>query len=350
MRQLLLICSAVIGGYLLMTAGMILPWLFGPMIAAVLFSKFSKKPIIWPKILGDLGLFILGAQIGATFTKEVVMDIKYDAVNIIVLNILLLAAAVLLSLLFARIVDCTFETALLSSIPGALSQMIIMAEENDRANLLIVTLSQTSRLLFVIIIVPLVSSLNASETTQAAAEHVSSVFHVLSLSEILMIAALALMLYLLMKKIHFPVPELLAPIFAIIGWNLSTELTFSIPYMWIAGAQVMFGIRIGLQMYSLSNQLSIRLFAGIVVQNLLLVGATIVIVILFTRFTVHPFNDLFLSAAPGGMAQIIVVGLETRANVAMISSYHIFRIFFILLVIAPLVQYILNKRQIDNSF
>ena len=45
--------------------------------------------------------------------------------------------------------------------------------------------------------------------------------------------------------------------------------------------------------------------------------------LLFQLFINENINDLFLSAAPGGMAQIIVVALETGGDVAMISSYHI---------------------------
>lgn len=42
-------------------------------------------------------------------------------------------------------------------IPGALSQMLIMAEEDKRANILVVSLTQTSRIIFVVILVPLIS-------------------------------------------------------------------------------------------------------------------------------------------------------------------------------------------------
>ncbi|TDM13022.1 AbrB family transcriptional regulator [Macrococcus lamae] len=349
MVQVLLIVSALLAGFILMKVGMILPWLFGPIIAAVLFSKVSNKKATWPHVLGDAGLFILGAQIGATFTNEVVMDIKNDILNIIILNIMILLAAVALSLLFARIVDCSFETALLSSIPGALSQMIVMAEENEKASLLVVTLSQTSRLLFVIMIVPLISSLHHSGSSSHPVHRQPVIFEALEIWTIIGLIIAMLLVCWLMTKIHLPVPQLLAPILVIIIWNLITDVTFSTPYFLIAIAQVMFGVRIGLQMYSLSSQLSKRLFIGILIQNMMLIFVTLLIVILFTWITVHPFNDLFLSAAPGGMAQIIIVGLETRANVAMISSYHIFRIFFILLIVAPFVQYILKARQIDKS-
>ncbi|USC87099.1 AbrB family transcriptional regulator, partial [Staphylococcus xylosus] len=41
--------------------------------------------------------------------------------------------------------------------PGALSQMLIMAEENKKANIMVVSLTQTSRIIFVVILVPFIS-------------------------------------------------------------------------------------------------------------------------------------------------------------------------------------------------
>lgn len=68
---LLIIFLAVLFGLCTMMIHMILPWLFGPMIAAATISKISGRTIIWPKSLADSGLFILGAQIGTTFTWQV---------------------------------------------------------------------------------------------------------------------------------------------------------------------------------------------------------------------------------------------------------------------------------------
>ena len=56
-------------------------------------------------------------------------------------------------------------------------------------------------------------------------------------------------------------------------------------------------------------------------------------------FTNNNINELFLGGAPGGMSQIVLVAMATGANVAMISSFHIFRIFFILFVVAPVIGF-----------
>lgn len=346
-NRIIVTCTAIAFGMGLWKIGMILPWLFGPMIAAIVNSKFSSQKIDWPPILGMIGLFFLGAQIGVSFTREVVVDIKNDLLNIMLMNLFVIGFAVLFSFVFRWLIKCTFETALLSSIPGALSQMIVMAEENKNADLLVVTLSQTSRILFVVMVVPFIASLHQGNAIQAL-PHVRNFFEVLSIWQIVLIVVSVIFVYILMRRIKFPVPQLLAPIFVIIIWNLTTAMNFSIPYSLIAIAQVLFGIRIGLQIYDLSSQLSVRLFSSILIQNAGLLLATFLLSLLFSYMTNHSFNDLFLSAAPGGMAQIIIVGLETNANVAMISSYHIFRIFFILLVITPIIQWMLTKRMIDK--
>ena len=135
---------------------------------------------------------------------------------------------------------------------------------------------------------------------------------------------------------------MLGPIIVLIIWNLTTGIEFSLDLVFINIAQILFGIRIGLQIASLMTQLNKRLIFSILLQNLILIFGTMFIVFIFQLFTVHQFNDLFLSAAPGGLGQIIVIAIETGGNIAMISSYHIFRIFFIIIVVVPIVGYYLK--------
>ena len=58
---------------------------------------------------------------------------------------------------FQKIARINTETAILSVIPGALTQMLVMAEQDKRANLLVVSLTQTSRIIFVVVLVPFIS-------------------------------------------------------------------------------------------------------------------------------------------------------------------------------------------------
>ena len=115
--------------------------------------KIKNSMAIW---LSQIGLILLGVQIGSTFTQQVIKDISkigqlsfcHYPTNFISFDN---------CILFKKIAQVNLETAILSVIPGALSQMLVMAEENKKANILVVSLTQTSRVIFVVILVPLIS-------------------------------------------------------------------------------------------------------------------------------------------------------------------------------------------------
>lgn len=336
---------AIILGFVLQSIHMILPWLFGPIFASLIVIKVLKRTIKWPTWLGNIGLLILGIQMGSTFTPNVLHDIKDEWIQIILMSVCILILALIVSIAFRKIANVTFETALLSAIPGALSQMVIMAEENKKADLLIVTLTQTSRIMFVVILVPIISSIYGNDgTASGEIEKAPFIFTALDFTGLFVLLIGIIALYFIFYKLKVPVPQLLAPIFVLLVWNLYTGQIFSLDYPIIVVAQVLFGIRIGVQISDLINNLTRKTIFAIAFQNVSLIIGAFVLVFVFELFIDDNINDLFLSAAPGGMAQIIVVALETGGDVAMISSYHIFRIFFILLIVAPLIKIFLTAR------
>ena len=84
------------------------------------------------------------------------MDIKDNWLSIIVVSISILLIALVMAFIL-KIARINTETAILSVIPGALTQMLVMAEQDKRANLLVVSLTQTSRIIFVVVLVPFIS-------------------------------------------------------------------------------------------------------------------------------------------------------------------------------------------------
>lgn len=348
LRLLLLVAAAALISYGLSSLGMILPWLFGSMIATILYIRLVKRELYFPRWLGDLGVIIMAIEIGSTLTLDALLDMRADIFNIFLMTILVLLLSLALSRLFIYLTGSTPETAVLASVPGALSQMLIMAEEEKRADILLVTLTQMSRIILIVLIVPFVSGFfkPASEANALPIEvdYISTIFT----PQMLIIPLAALALIYLLNKIKFPASLMLGPIIVLIIWNLTTGIEFSLDLAFINVAQILFGIRIGLQIASLMTQLNKRLIFSILLQNLILIFGTMFIVFVFQLFTTHQFNDLFLSAAPGGLGQIIVIAIETGGNIAMISSYHIFRIFFIIIVVVPIVGYYLkylNKKR-----
>lgn len=348
-NNMIVLLFAVILSLILNAAHILLPFMFGPIIASVICVRVFRLEIEWPFWLSQIGLVLLGVQIGSTFTKNVILDIKDDWLTIILITVMLLALALVIAFFFKKIAKVNTETAILSVIPGALSQMLIMAEENKRANIMVVSLTQTSRIIFVVILVPFISYFFRDNGSNGSPEKATTkvLTDAVSIPQILLLALAVFIVYIIMSKINFPTKQLLAPIIVLISWNLITGVTFTLDNYIIASAQVIYMIRIGLQIAKLLDQMKGRIAVAIAFQNVLLILLAFIMVLLISMVSNHSVNELFLGAAPGGMSQIVLVAIETGADVALISSYHIFRIFFILFLIAPLLGHLL--KYIDRS-
>ncbi len=324
-----------------------LAYLFASIIGTLLFIRIIDNDIYFPKPFANSGVFVMGIQIGTSFTLPAIIKMTDDWYNIVIITILTLMLALLLSIPFRYLTNSTVETAVLASVPGALSQMIIMAEENKNADLLLVSLTQTSRIVFIVILVPMITHFSKSSSVSKITEvpNLSEVFSVY----MLLIPIAGYVMYRLLRRIKFPAAILLGPMVPTIVWNLITEAPFTLDFVLIAFAQILFGIRIGMQITTLFSQLSLRDICAIVIQNIGLIVGSMLLVIIYTMFTSHEFTSLFLSAAPGGLAQIIVVAMESGGDIAMISSYHLFRIFFIILIVVPIVHYLLMRPRAQKS-
>src|SRR5690625_178242 len=219
LRFLLLLAMAVVLSYGLDIIGMILPWLFGSMIATILYIRLVRRELFFPRWLGNLGIVIMGIEIGSTLTLDALMDMRDDLFNIFLMTILVLLLSLALSKLFMYLTKSTPETAILASVPGALSQMLIMAEEEKRADILLVTLTQMSRIILIVLIVPLVAGLfqptSGLTLEPIAVDYISDIFTWQML--IIPLAAFA-MIYIL-NRIKFPASLMLGPIIVLIIWN-----------------------------------------------------------------------------------------------------------------------------------
>lgn len=320
-----------------------LAWLFGSLIGTLLFIRYFGTKFWYPRWFGDSGVFLMGFQIGSSLTAVALVAMLADLLNIVIISFLVLLMSLSLSRMFMKLTRSSLETAILASVPGALSQMLIMAEENKNADIMLVSLTQMSRIVLIVLIVPFIAQFFPSEGETGIVEfvpHLTEVFTPL----MILIPLGGILMYVFLKKIKFPAAIMLGPVLVMIIWNLTTGITFTLDIALINFAQILFGIRIGLQISTLLSQLAKRLIFIILMQNILLITGTLVIVLIYQFFTTHSFNTLFLAAAPGGLAQIIVIALETGGDISIISSYHIFRIFFIILFIVPLIDFYLRRR------
>ncbi|WP_341201535.1 AbrB family transcriptional regulator [Planomicrobium okeanokoites] len=334
---------AIAAGFIFQQVGMFLPWLLGPMLALLLLRQFTEMEFYWPRILRTIGLILLGVMIGASFTRESVLLMWVDLPYMLFMTVSVIIAALLFGLLFSKMANESLQTSLLGSMPGGLSQMVLISEEVKNANVTVVSVMQTFRIFLVVTIVPLLTTfLVGREATSAAAQANDFSF---SPPAFLAAIILGILIYLFMKKFSFPAKELLAPVLVMaIVQSFTGSTLIEMPPLLTILAQLLVGAHLGLQMEKLRENMSMRLALAIVVNNVLLIAFTVFIAyILAALLPEYLFLDFFLSAAPGGMAEMGITALAAGADVALITSFHLFRLFFILLLAAPAVAYVLKK-------
>ena len=116
-----------------------IPWLLGPVAITFLVQFFTTIKMQWSSKFRDAGLILVGLSLGSFFTPTIFSILPKFIWMIFILNVVLIGCSILLAWVTAKWCKIDFSTALVSSIPGGLSQLVIFAEEKEAINLSIVT-------------------------------------------------------------------------------------------------------------------------------------------------------------------------------------------------------------------
>ncbi|WP_280522241.1 AbrB family transcriptional regulator [Paenibacillus algorifonticola] len=148
---------------------------------------------------------------------------------------------------------------------------------------------------------------------------------------------------LLAKRIKMPSAYLLGPMIvtAIIhGLGLDAPV---LPSGMINAAQLMIGTYVGLLLRPESLKSKVRMTLLAVASGIiLLVGAFGLTVLLGKLHPISPATA-FLSMVPGGMDQMGIMAKEIHADMAIVSCYQLFRIWFIYFAVPPLLRLIFKR-------
>lgn len=324
------------GAFLFQSLNLPIPWLLGPIVITFLLQFFTATSLKWNSKFRDAGLILVGLSLGSFFTPAVFTSLPKFLFMILLLNIVLIAFSLVLAWMTAKWCRIDFLTALVSSIPGGLSQLVIFAEEKDSINLSIVTYFHVIRVLLVVSIIPLLVS-----TTVEKARVVSET-PFLSFSIILLIICGYLAMRLA-KFIKVPVPALLGPVVFVLLLNLVQLDHVVIRIELLHIAQIFVGCHIGLSLTRKEMQLSKRLLSMGIFSAILLIGITMITgYILSVTYSDISFETAFLSLAPGGLDQMSLIALNIGGDVALVTLFQLFRILSIYLIVLPILNRVIK--------
>ena len=325
---------AAAGGVLFFVLSVPLAWMLGPLAAVVLWSQTLKKSVCWPVSLRNAALVVLGYVIGRAFTADAARQVIAQLPVMLLVTTIILGMSLLFGYVTHRRAGVSLSTGLMGCVPGGFSQMVLMSEEIADADVSVVSFMHTIRLMSVIFIVPYLATQAAGVTgivPAAGPDAAGSIFTALPL-QALPLLLLALLFALFARKTHWPTPFLLGPIF---GAALASMFGIECPSLpaWLTiPCQIAVGAYMGtqIQLADLANWRILLAYTmlGVVAVLAASLGAAYLLAYFYGYSTV----TAFLSMAPGGVAEMSVTGIALQADLSVIASYQLFRLFFLMLM------------------
>lgn len=318
------------GAYLFYVLHLPVPWLLGSLVTIFILQFFTPLTLKWSKQCRDIGLIVVGLSLGSFFTKALFAQLIGFLPLMIGLNICLLLFSLCLAAMTAKWCRIDFQSALVASLPGGFSQLVVFAEEKKSLNLPFITYFHVVRVLLVVSLVPIIFSAHTAASFTHADSPVIYVMILLGAGYLAMQLA---------RFLHIPVAAFLGPMLLIIVLSFTSLPQVHMPVNLLHVAQIFIGCHIGLSLRKKDVAFSKRILLTGIGSALSLISFTFLTAWIFQYFLpTHAFQTAFLSLAPGGLDQMSLIALGVGGDVAVVTVFQLFRILLIYICILPLLQ------------
>ncbi|NOU97128.1 AbrB family transcriptional regulator [Paenibacillus sp. LMG 31456] len=358
-RILETILITFVGGMLFTLLNVPLSWMLGPLAAVLLWTACTRRSLVWPIWLRNGGLLLLGYSMGLSFTLNSAKQISSQLPSMFIATLLTIAFSLGIAFITARQTGVNPASSAIGSIPGGLSQMIVLSEEIEGADKAVVAFMQTIRLLMVVFVIPFVAvhGLAADGFVAGSAGVGSSIANggagntlvgsLISWSEAvisrpifscLIVVGVAAATWIAVK-LRFPTAYFLGPILAAATFTVSGLEPPHLPSLFVLVAQWSLGIYMGLgiKLSSLSNWR--RLLPYTILGNVAVIGFSIGLSYVFSLVLPMSLLTAFLGMSPGGMTEMGVTATLVGADVSLVVAYQMFRILFILFIVPYILRW-----------
>ena len=323
------ILIGLIGGYLGTLIGLPLPWLLGSLGLNLCFAFTSYKIIFPTKLLNPIFL-IVGIILGGTLNVTLLYKIHLWIFSSVAMLLCTIVSTILAGYYFFKVCKFSKFISVLAALPGAFVPISAALLEfgkskNDKG----VLIPQATRVIFIVSFVPIffISKLGFSEMTGYNYQNIYDYRYFLEISFLLIICFIFANI---LKRYKIPSPTLIGAM-ALSGAFYTFELVNArFPDVLINIAFIFLGTALGTRLNGLKiKELLFFIFHGIIVSSILVIVAMITAYLL--TFIGFEFVPTFLSFAPGGIHEMVVISVAYNIDPIFVSYHHFLRIFIIVL-------------------
>lgn len=329
-RVALALAIGAVGGAVFKLLNLPLAWMLGAMCLCTV-AALGGAPVRVPPGLRATMVAILGVMLGSVFTPEIFARAGQwlGGVTLLVVYVGVTSLAVLLYM--RKVAGYDPVTAYFAATPGGLNEMTIVGEAMG-GDPRVISLTHAIRILVVVLAVPFY--FRVIQGYEVPSSPVALGHGELGAVDALVLGLCALAGYVLAVRLRLPAAQLVGPMLLSAAVHLSGLVRAAPPTELVAVAQVVVGTAVGCR------------FAGISlgeVRRIMVLGfgSTALMLAMAGLFAkagalagAAPMA-LFLSFAPGGLAEMSLIALALGIDTAFVSTMHIFRIVLVV-VVAPL--------------
>lgn len=339
---LLTLGIGLIGVFVLRFINAPMPWLLGSILAIMVASRFKSISIASPKYFSAPSRAILGITIGSAFRPEI-LNYLGDFVSSLVLIIPFVFLTTACGMwYYVKILKFDKITAYFSAIPGGLLEMATLAESFS-LNLYKVVITQSSRLLFMIFLLPFVLEYFLHISLDAR-RGITQPLMQTNLMDMFLIAVLAFVGWKGALKLKIPGGTLIGPM--VIGaLAYSFDILHSRPPSELLNIiQLILGSSIGFVFVGISYKEIFKVLSQTLGYFVILIAICSLFMTSVWWMTDFPLLSIMLAFAPGGQAEMNLIAIVVGANLPYVALHHIVRLFLVI-GIAPILVRLVKKNK-----
>ena len=288
---------------------------------------------------------ILGVLLGSQFNEKIfdnISDWYIGLVGVIASSGLMI---ILCTYFYRKVGRYDKASAYFSSIPGGLSEMMVLGESmgGDPRK---ISLSHGVRILTAVFLIAFYFRIfEGYQSTGVVGQTAAN----LSFIEWLILILSGLLGWKCALLLKIPAAQLVGPLLLSAALHVSGLVSAMPPTEIVAAAQVALGAAIGARFVGIRFKEVRHIIVVSICAALIMVTIAGGFAILLGQLFDSSETALFLALAPGGLAEMSIIALSFGAAAAYVSTHHILRIL-ILVVIAPTIyNHFVNRSRIRHK-
>jgi uncharacterized protein len=327
-----------VGGALCWLIGLSAPWLAGSLLACAAAILLGQK-LELPDQLRSCAFILLGIQTGTAVTPETLARAAHWPLSLLGLGIAVGLIIWVCTLYFERVSGWDRRTALFAGMPGALSLVMLLAEQMQ-ARMEKVVVSQCIRLFLLIVALPaFIVAFAPPMDAMPQPPVISSVAQVL----VLIVASAAA--GLVCERLGVPAGLVLGSSVAAAALGLTGLVTGTAPGAVLIPANIVLGIMIALRFRQVTAMELRTLFREGFIGFLLALAISAAVAALVSQALDLPIALTLLAFAPGGLEAMTIMAFALNLDPAYVAAHQIARYIGLVLFMPWIAAYAVGRAE-----